>query len=246
MKLSLLYLFAFALLGDFPTVLGTFRVNHINITRSHLASSKLHPSTSTKVKKRDLNEENEYIFSTDLNNDGRPLTIVIKQRDSDILTANTTFEAVFHNHTQIQKPLVELYEGYVREYPTSSAVNGYVQNFNFYGHVYVNDTLYYVDQSGGSNHSWTLNFTNGPIEEKNALIFKKDSVIVGLLLTETKSAKTLFNDLVRSGYYSRQFKGWKGQGYWYHRVCILKSDGFTNVLESCAPWWCLSTTLSLL
>lgn len=210
MKLSLLNLAAFTLLlSDFHLVLGTFRVNYINLNQSHLSTSKLRP----QIKKRDSNEQSEYIFSTDLNNDGRPLTIVIKQRDSDILTVNTTFERVFHNHTQIRQPsMLELYEGYVLEFPTNSAVNGYVQNFNFYGHVYVNDTLYYVDQSGGRNRSWTLNFTNGPIEEKNALIFKKDSVTLGLLLTETKSAKMLFNDLVKSGYYSKQFKGWKGQG----------------------------------
>lgn len=192
---------------DFRPVHSIFRVDSINIYDYHLSSSQIYEENNNFRVKRDVlvSSRPEFLVDINLNNDGKPLTVHIKQRDSELLADNFTWNGNLWKTSH-------LYEGYVSDYPETSSVNGYVKEGNFYGHVILNNTMYYIDEY---KNALGLNVTDDVIVERNALVFKRDSVTYGIFLAQTKSANLLFKQLVNRQYYEKKYQKWKQSGYVY-------------------------------
>ncbi|XP_050300054.1 disintegrin and metalloproteinase domain-containing protein 10-like isoform X1 [Anthonomus grandis grandis] len=208
---------------------GHFQENDLNykITDYHLVSTKI----NAKIIKRDtlVSEVRNFLFTLDLYNDGRPLTITLRQRDSEILVPESIIQKMFKgtisNYESAPLEIAktsQLLEGYVLEEPFNSSVTGYMKNNNFYGHLLINDSLFWIDELKEGKIQEKINISQFHYPEKaiatpNALVFKINKVLVGMILNQTDRARILFNELVRRRFFENQFASWKGKG----RLCSL-------------------------
>ncbi|XP_066245923.1 disintegrin and metalloproteinase domain-containing protein 10-like [Euwallacea similis] len=200
----------FALLTTFHIqfVSCMLQVNRMDLKEYHLTSSRVY--SVNRLKKRDspsIQPAREFTFAVNLTGDPAEFTAMIKQRNCDIFVNDSS----------------QLYEGFLTEAPHNSSVSGYVKEDNFYGHIILNNTLYYVDElrEGRYKAGWPAN--------RNALVFKRDSVIMGVFVTETDSAKSLFKDLISKNYYYRKYRSWKGNGMLCPLVVVIDHSFVTVV-----------------
>ncbi|KAH1000055.1 disintegrin and metalloproteinase domain-containing protein 10-like [Dendroctonus ponderosae] len=209
---------------DFTLVHSIFQVDTVTIHDYHFSGSQIYEVNNNFREKRDVlvSSRPEFLFDINLSNDGKPLTVHIKQRDSEILADNFTWSGNLWKTSN-------LYEGYISNYPETSSVNGYVKEGNFYGHIILNNTMYYIDEY---KPALGMNVTDDVIAERNALVFKRDSVTYGIFLAQTKSANLLFKQLVNRQYYENKYQKWKQNGMLCPLVVVIDNSFLTLVHKS--------------
>ncbi|XP_066145815.1 disintegrin and metalloproteinase domain-containing protein 10-like [Euwallacea fornicatus] len=189
------------------------QIDQLDLKNYHLTSSRVH--SVNRFKKRDnslIHSPKEFTFTINLSEDPTPLTAMIKERNCDIFVNSSS---------------TELYEGFLAEVPHNSSVSGYIKEQNFYGHIILNNTLYYVDELREGHQR--VDLPEGQATSPNALVFKRDSAIMGIFVTETDSAKSLFEDLIKKKYYNRKYRNWKRNGMLCPLVVVIDYSFLTLV-----------------
>ncbi|KAL1509124.1 hypothetical protein ABEB36_003913 [Hypothenemus hampei] len=211
-----------------------FRLDALNIDQFQLNYPAYHVIT-TKIQEIPARSKRNTLvsvrpifhFDIDLYNDGRPLKVYLKGRDSDIVFNHSNLvQIASSNESRISWNIsyAGLVEGYLLDAPNNSSANGYLKNEYFYGHLIVNGTYYYIEDLQEQPVKLDL-----PITTRNALVFQRDTITMGIFLKETKSAKEFYNELLKSQYFYKKFRSWKKKGMLCPLIVVIDNSYLKRV-----------------